>query len=126
MFHALLADAVLLLHLAFILFVGAGALLVLRWRRLLPVHLGAVAWGVYIEASGAVCPLTWAELYYRRLAGQAGYAGDFIGHYLLPLIYPAGLTRDAQLALGAAVLVLNAGLYAWLLRRRPDTRSVRQ
>jgi hypothetical protein len=120
--YRLLADAVLLLHLAFILFVAFGALLVARRRRLLPVHLAAAGWGLFVEASGAICPLTWAEVHYRRLAGEAGYEGGFIDHYLLPLIYPAGLTRDAQWMLGVAVLVLNAVLYAWIWRRR----SVRQ
>jgi hypothetical protein len=124
--YRLLADAVLLLHLAFILFVAFGALLVARRRRLLPVHLLAAAWGVFVEASGAVCPLTWAELHYRRLAGDAGYEGGFIEHYLLPLIYPSGLTRSAQLVLGAGVLVLNAVLYAWIWRRRPVGPSMRQ
>jgi hypothetical protein len=79
-----------------------------------------------VEASGAVCPLTWAELHYRRLAGDAGYEGGFIEHYLLPLIYPSGLTRSAQLVLGAGVLVLNAVLYAWIRRRRPVGPSMRQ
>jgi hypothetical protein len=124
--YRLLADAVLLLHLAFILFVAFGALLVARRRRLLPVHLAAAAWGVFVEASGAICPLTWAEVHYRRLAGQAGYEGGFIDHYLLPLIYPAGLTRSAQLLLGVGVLALNALLYAWIWRRREGAGSVRQ
>jgi hypothetical protein len=113
-----LADAVLLLHAGFILFVVFGALLVVRRPRLLPLHLAAAAWGFYVEASGAICPLTWAELRYRQLAGEAGYEGGFIGHYLLPLIYPAGLTRDAQLMLGLAVLAINALMYMWIWRRR--------
>jgi hypothetical protein len=115
--YHLLADAVLLLHLGFILFVVSGALLVARWRRLLPVHLAAAAWGFLVEASGAVCPLTWVELGFRRLAGEAGYEGGFIDHYLLPLIYPAGLTRELQIGLGIAVLAVNALMYAWLWRR---------
>jgi hypothetical protein len=72
--------------------------------------------GRFVEATGAVCPLTWAEIHYRRLAGQAGYAGGFIDHYLLALIYPGGLTRTAQLVLGVGVLALNALLYAWIWR----------
>ena len=114
-----LADAVLLLHLGFILFVVFGALLVARRRRWLAVHLAAAAWGVFVEATGAVCPLTWAEVHFRHLAGEAGYQGSFVDHYLLPLIYPAGLTRDMQLVLGAGVLAVNAVLYAWIWRRRP-------
>ena len=117
--YRLLADAVLLFHLGFILFVIFGALLVARRRRWSPVHLAAAGWGVLVEATGAVCPLTWAELYFRRLAGEAGYQGGFIDHYLVPLIYPAGLTRGMQIGLGVGVLGINAVLYAWIWRRRP-------
>jgi Protein of Unknown function (DUF2784) len=116
--YRVLADAVLLSHFGFILFVVFGALLVARRRRWLPLHLAAAAWGILVEATGAVCPLTWAELHFRRLAGEAGYQGGFIDHYLLPLIYPAGLTRGMQIALGAGVLVINALSYAWIWRRR--------
>jgi hypothetical protein len=118
--YRLLADAVLLLHLGFILFVVLGALLVVNQRsrrRWLPLHLAAAGWGFLVEATGAICPLTWAELYFRRLAGQAGYEGGFIDHYLLPLIYPAGLTRELQIGLGVGVLAVNALLYAWIWRR---------
>ncbi len=117
--YRLLADGVLLLHLGFILFVVFGALLVARRRRWLPVHLAAAGWGVLVEATGAICPLTWAELYFRRLAGEAGYQGGFIDHYLVPLIYPAGLTRGMQIGLGVGVLAMNAVLYAWIRGRRP-------
>jgi hypothetical protein len=116
--YRLLADAVLLLHAGFILFAVFGALLVARRRRWLSVHLAAAGWGFLVEATGAPCPLTWAELHFRRLAGQAGYEGGFIDHYLLPLIYPTGLTRDLQLVLGLGVLVINALLYSWIWRRR--------
>ncbi len=120
--YRLLADAVLLLHLGFILFVVFGALLAARRRRWLPVHLAAAGWGFLVEATGTVCPLTWAELHFRRLAGEAGFEGGFVDHYLLPLIYPAGLTRDLQLALGVGVLAINALLYAWVRQRRRTTR----
>jgi hypothetical protein len=123
--YRLLADAVLLLHLGFILFVGFGALLVARRRRWLPVHLAAAAWGFLVEATGAVCPLTWTELHFRRLAGDAGYEGGFIDHYLLPLIYPAGLTRELQIGLGVGVLVFNAVLYAWIWRSAGHARATR-
>lgn len=116
--YHLLAGAVLLLHLGFILFVVFGALLVARRRGWLPAHLAAAGWGFLVEATGAVCPLTWAELHLRRLAGQAGYEGGFIDHYLVPLIYPAGLTREVQIGLGMGVLAVNAVLYAWIRRRR--------
>ena len=117
--YRLLANGVLLLHLGFILFVVFGALLVARRRRWLPVHLAAAGWGVLVEATGAICPMTWAELYFRRLAGEAGYQGGFIDHYLVPLIYPAGLTRGMQIGLGMGVLAINAVLYVWIWRRRP-------
>ncbi|NNG21710.1 DUF2784 domain-containing protein [Telluria aromaticivorans] len=118
MAYRLLADAVLLLHLGFILFVVFGALLVARRRRLLPVHLAAAAWGVGIEVIGGVCPLTHAEVWLRSLAGGAGYSGGFVEHYLLPLIYPGALTRGLQFGLAAGVLFINAALYLWIFRHR--------
>jgi len=121
--YRLLADAVLLLHLAFVLFVVAGALLVMRWRVLMPWHMAAAAWGAGIEAIGAVCPLTWLELYLRALAGEGGYSGGFIEHYVVALIYPAGLTRDLQMLLAAGVLLVNGAIYAWLWRHRAPNRS---
>ena len=118
MLYRLLTDAVLLAHLAFILFVVFGALLVLRRRRLMPVHLLALAWGIGIEVLGAVCPLTYAENRLRLLAGDAGYSGGFIEHYVVALIYPGALTRELQLGLAAGVLLINVSLYVWVLRRR--------
>lgn len=118
MVYRFLADAVLLVHLGFILFVVFGALLVARWPRLLPVHLAAAAWGFGIEVLGAICPLTHAENRMRLLAGESGYGGGFIDHYLLPLIYPGEMTRALQIGLAAGVLVINAVLYAWIYRRR--------
>ena len=116
MVYRALAAAVLLLHLGFILFVVAGAVLVARRRRLMPLHLAAVAWGIAIEVAGAACPLTALENRLRLLAGAAGYAGGFVDHYLVALVYPAGLTRGMQWLLAAAVLVLNAVAYARMLR----------
>lgn len=125
MIYRVLADAVLLLHLAFILFVIAGAALV-AWRRaLLLPHLAAVAWGAGIELSGAVCPLTWLEVDLRGRAGQAGYQGGFIDHYLVLLIYPAGLGQEQQLWLAGAVIVVNAFLYSWICWRRVHARRQR-
>jgi hypothetical protein len=115
--YRMLADGVLLLHLAFILFVTLGGLLVLRRPRLAWVHLPAVLWGVAIEFFGWICPLTPLENTLRRLAGEAGYGGGFIQHYLLPLIYPGALTRELQWGLGFAVLALNAVFYTLLWRR---------
>lgn len=112
------ADAVLLLHAAFILFVLGGALLMLRWPRVVWLHLPAAAWGIGIELAGAVCPLTYLEVALRERAGQQGYAGGFVEHYLLPLVYPAGLTPAVQYVLAGVVLGVNLLLYGWLLHRR--------
>ena len=112
------ADLLLVLHLCFILFVAAGALLVLRWPRLALIHMPAVLWGAAIEFTGWICPLTPLENSLRRSAGEAGYAGGFIEHYVLPLIYPTGLTREIQLGLGIAVLGLNGLVYGALIVRR--------
>lgn len=117
MSYAFLAGVVLLLHLGFILFVLFGALAVVRRRRLMPLHLAATVWGIGIELSGTICPLTWAENQLRRLAGGAGYGDGFIEHYLVALIYPVGLGRSTQYLLAAAVLVVNIVLYAWMLNR---------
>ena len=113
----LAADVVALLHLAFVLFVVGGGLLVWRWPWLAWLHLPAVAWGALIEFTGWMCPLTPLEQHLRQIIGQAGYAGGFIDHYLLALLYPAGLTREAQWALGAGVLVVNGAVYSLLLGR---------
>ncbi|SDQ01894.1 DUF2784 domain-containing protein [Ectopseudomonas guguanensis] len=111
------ADALVLVHLGFILFVLLGSLLLLRWPRLIWLHLPAVAWGILVECLHLGCPLTPWENQLRRLAGQAGYDGGFIEHYLIPLIYPAGLTPQLQLWLGALVVLVNLAVYAWLVRR---------
>ena len=118
----LLADTVVAVHLAFIAFVVVGGLLVL-WRRWWAVlHLPAVAWGAWTEFTGTLCPLTPWEQALRRQAGEAGYAGGFVEHYIVPLIYPAALTPRLQLALGAFVLLLNAAIYAAVWRRQRRAR----
>ena len=111
------ADAVVLAHGAFILFAVLGGLLALRWRWLPLLHLPAVAWAVFIEATGRICPLTPLEVSLRIAAGDAGYDGGFVEHYLIPIIYPAGLTRGVQFALAALVLAVNLAVYAAVLRR---------
>jgi hypothetical protein len=116
--YALAADAVLVLHLAFVLFVGLGALLVLRWRWLAWLHVPAAAWGVAIEFGGWICPLTPLENDLRLRAGEAPATGDFVARLLLPVIYPEGLTREAQIAVGLAVLVFNVAIYGLLIRRQ--------
>lgn len=120
---AWLADLVVIVHGLFIVFVVAGGLLVLRWPRVAWLHLPAAVWGVLIEWSGWICPLTPLENLLRRAAGQAGYSGGFVERYLLPLIYPAGLTPAVQLWLGLVVLAVNVAIYAlWWRRRRHHAR----
>jgi hypothetical protein len=114
----LAADAVVLLHAAFVLFVLAGGVLVLRWRWIAWVHLPAAAWGVLVEYAGWICPLTPLEDDLRRRAGEAAYSSDFIGRYVLPLLYPAALTRQTQLLLGSLALVVNVVVYWRVIRRR--------
>lgn len=114
----LLADAVLLLHLAFVLFVLFGGLLAFRWRTILRVHLPAVVWGAFVEFSGWICPLTPLENWLRAQGGEDGYQSDFVAHYVLPLLYPAGLTQEIQLILGAVVLIVNVSIYGWLWRSK--------
>lgn len=116
MLYRLAADAVVLAHLAFILFVVLGGLLVLRWPALKWVHLPVALWGVLIEFGGWVCPLTHYENLFRARAGLAGYGGGFIDHYVLGLIYPGGLTRGIEVALGAAVLIFNIVVYVRVFR----------
>jgi hypothetical protein len=118
MSYRLLADLVLLGHAAFVAFVVLGGFAVLRWPRLAWIHVPVVLWGAGIEFAGGVCPLTPLENHWRRLAGEGGYAGGFVDHYVTAFLYPDGLTRDQQLVLGFAVLAFNAAVYARLLWRR--------
>jgi hypothetical protein len=119
----LLADAVLLAHASFVAFVMLGGLLVLRWPRLAWIHLPVVAWGAVIEFTGGICPLTPLENHWRRLAGEQGYTGGFVEHYVVALLYPEGLTRDLQLALGLIVVAVNSAVYAYAWSRRKASRS---
>jgi hypothetical protein len=118
MLYRTLADLLVLLHFAFLLFVVLGGLLVLRWPKLAWLHVPAATWGVLIECSGWICPLTPLENHWRELGGQAGYSGGFIQHYIVALLYPEQLTRGTQVVLGVLVLGLNAIVYWQLLRRR--------
>jgi hypothetical protein len=117
--YRIAAALVLLLHLAFIAFVVAGAALAYRRRWVLALHLPAALWGCWVELSGAGCPLTLAENWFRIRGGAAGYGEDFVEHYLLAAIYPAGLTRATQLVLAALVVLSNIILYTLVLTRQP-------
>jgi hypothetical protein len=117
-----LATAVVLAHLLFVAFVMAGGVLALRWRRVAYLHLAAVAWAIYVEWSGAICPLTPLENSLRAAAGLEAYAGDFVAQYVFPLLYPEGLTRRAQLLIGIVVLAVNSIVYvAVIVRSRRST-----
>lgn len=122
MLFSLLADGVLLVHLGFICFVVLGGFLVLARRAWAWFHLPAAVWGIAIEWGGWVCPLTPLENWLRRRAGGEGFQGGFVEHYLLPVIYPSGLTREVQIALGLLVLAINLALYtlAWRRYSRPE------
>jgi len=112
-----LADLVLVVHLTFVLFVVLGGLLVLRWPRAAWLHVPAAIWGVLIEYTGWICPLTPLENSFRTRGGEMGYSGGFIEHYIQPLLYPAGLTRSTQVVLGSLVLVLNLFAYGIAVSR---------
>ena len=116
--YGILATLLVAFHFAFILFVMFGGFLVVRWPRAAWIHLPLAAWGAFVEFSGRVCPLTPLENHFRRLAGESGYAGGFIDQYLVRLVYPPGLTREMQIALGAGAILLNVAVYAWALRGR--------
>ena len=120
----LLADAVVLLHVGFVLFVVLGGLLTVRWPSLRWVHLPAALWGAGIELSGGICPLTPLENALRQRAGQTAYTGDFVGHYVLPVLYPHALTREVQLLLAALVVGVNLAVYRWVwVSRSSPTRA---
>jgi hypothetical protein len=122
MIYRVLADLILVLHLAFIVFVVAGGLLALRLSWVPLVHLPAALWGVFIEASGRVCPLTPLENALRRAAGASGYEGGFIEHYLVPAIYPPVLSHQVQLELAGLVVLANALVYSVVWRQRRSAR----
>lgn len=120
----LAADAIVALHLAFVAFACLGGLLAWRRLRYAVVHLPALAWAAWIEFTGSICPLTPLENALRVRAGDAGYPGGFVEHYLIPLIYPPGLSPAHQRWIGAFVVALNVALYAWAWRRSRRRRAV--
>ena len=116
MSYHLLADAALVIHFAFILFVILGGILIIWWPKVIWLHIPAAVWGALIEIAGWICPLTHLENWLRVKGGQTGYAGGFIAEYILPVIYPAGLTREIQIALGILVIFVNLFIY-WKIFR---------
>jgi uncharacterized protein DUF2784 len=123
MLYRLLADALVVFHVCFVLFVVLGGLLALRWPRAAWIHLPAAVWGAGIEFVQGICPLTPLENHLRHLGGEAGYSGGFIEHYVLPALYPAGLGQNVQIALGIFVVVLNVVVYTVVWRRRRGPHS---
>jgi len=113
--YQVLLDGVVIFHLAFIVFVVLGGMLVFAWPKIIWLHLPCLIWGIFIELTGGICPLTPLELYLRAKAGEPAYVGDFIIHYIDPIIYPGGLTREVQILLSALVILVNAAVYGWLL-----------
>ena len=118
MIYRRLADLVLVVHLGFVLFVVLGGLVVLKWARMAWLHVPAAAWGVLIEYTGWICPLTPLENSFRARGGQAGYSTGFIEHYIQPLLYPAGLTRGTQIVVGSLALLFNLSAYGVVIARR--------
>jgi hypothetical protein len=119
----LAADAIVALHLAFVAFACLGGLLAWRRLRYAVVHLPALAWAAWIEFTGSICPLTPLENELRRRAGEAGYPGGFVEHYVLPVLYPAGLTPATQSWIGLFLVALNVAIYAVALARWRARRS---
>lgn len=125
MLYRLIADSLVVLHLGFVVFVVLGGLSVIRWPRLIWVHVPVALWGAAIEFRNIICPLTPLENYFRRQAGLAEYDTSFIEHYVLPVLYPAQLTRGMQLAFGIAVVAINLGIYTFVYRRWKRLRAAK-
>ncbi len=119
--YRLLADFVVIVHLAFVVFVILGGLLVIRWRRLMWLHVPAAIWGAAIEFSGAICPLTPLENWLRVAGGGARYSGDFVERYVVQIVYPPDLTRTIQVVLGCAVVAINLCAYGFIVARKLET-----
>jgi hypothetical protein len=122
MFFRVCADVVVVVHFAFAIFSVLGGILVLKRKRWAWLHVPAMLWAALIEFADWMCPLTWLEDWFRDKGGGTTYSGGFVEHYLLPVLYPDRLTRSLQIGLGLFVVVVNAGIYAWLLRRTLKTR----
>ncbi|MEW6519711.1 MAG: DUF2784 domain-containing protein [Thermodesulfobacteriota bacterium] len=115
--YRLAADLLVIIHLLFIVFVITGGFLALRWPRLTYLHIPAAMWGALIEFQGWICPLTPLEQQLRQAGGQSAYSGGFVEHYVEPVVYPAGLTREMQIIFGFMVVTINLLAYTWLLMR---------
>ena len=123
MLTRVVADFIIIIHFGFIVFIVLGGLLVFRWPKLMWLHLPAVAWGVVIELAGFICPLTPLENRLRIAAGESGYSSGFIDQYLIPVVYPDGLNRPTQIALGALVISINLVLYGVVVAKRKRNKE---
>jgi len=123
MLYGVLADFVVMVHFAFVLFVVLGGFFVLRWKRCAWLHVPVVLWGALIEFTGWICPLTPLENWLRARGGAVGYRSSFIEHYIFPILYPTHLTRQLQIILGLLVLGINLGIYGWVLRRAAKSKA---
>ena len=121
--YAFLANFTFAVHLAFVVFVLVGGLLVVRWPRVAWAHVPCALWGVLVELLGWACPLTLLEQAFRTRAGEGAYGASFLEHYVIPLLYPGALTRELQVGLGLGVVLLNTLVYGWAWRRRAASRS---
>lgn len=117
------ADLLVVVHFAFIAFVVFGGFLVLKWGRVSVLHIPCALWGVLIELGGWICPLTPLENYFREAAGDVGFNGGFIDQYVMPLVYPEGLSRGMHLSLGVMVLALNLCVYGVVLVKRANRKE---
>ena len=124
MYYRLFAEIVVVIHFAFVVFVVLGGFLIFRWRKVLWLHVPAVLWSAWIELSGGICPLTPLENWFWIKGGQASYPDDFVGNYILPLIYPEGLTRAIQIVLVAIVILINLLVYGYVFLFRKKGRLI--
>ena len=122
-FYSMAADGVVVIHLGFILFVFLGALTLFRWPWMIWIHVPAAVWGGLVELLGAPCPLTPLENHLRRAGNAEAYGGGFIDHYIMPIVYPPGLTRETQVVLGVFILVLNFAIYYKFVTRKREARE---
>ena len=115
--YELAADLTLIVHFAFILFVVFGALLFFVATKIIFIHFPALIWGSYIELTNSICPLTYLENWFLHKANLTTYSEGFIQNYLVPIVYPVSLTKDLQIYLGIALIVINIVFYAFIFSK---------
>jgi Protein of Unknown function (DUF2784) len=119
--YTLLADLVLVVHLAIVVFALLGGALVLRHPKVLWVHLPVLLWGVVVEWADWICPLTPLENYFLHLGGKAGYTGDFVARFVSRVLYPEHLTLSLRYVLGLILIAVNVVVYGYVILRRRRT-----